>query len=289
MSNRIKSNIKYTMNSRRRSWNSFSTTLLVLGLMIIAMAIFLFFCQKEKTEYVPFIIMGLVGVALSVVGVLVYRWDRRSTCRLKKVDRKKDYRITLVYNGKAERDPDLKRMAEVIDDHYKTRGFYMLLCYPDMGDVSEVRGFFNHMTDKFETNAFVVSEKGPELWFGYTDPERNTDMLMCQAIINKEPMDFGFVAPKTIKMQLSEMKSAIDLLHEKYTITDSAIAIIKDGAFFNNKMAIGGRDDYIAILRDRVKKAPVNYYDSKGRKQVLLPENVEEFIKDHLMPKPVEV
>ncbi|MBR3058235.1 MAG: hypothetical protein IKG93_09765 [Clostridiales bacterium] len=280
--------MKNNVNSRG-SWTTFCACLIAIGSALAFFSVFLFFCQKgEEKAILPFVIMGIVAVLFFAAGILVYRMDRKQTRRFKKVDKKKDYRITLLYKGKAEKNPDIDRMRQVINECYETRGFYQLLCYPDMGDVSEIRGFFNHITDHFETNAYIVSKTGLELWFGYSNPSINTDMLMCSAIIEKKPMDFKNVVIKSERQQLSEMKSAIDLLYLKYTITDSAIAIIKDGVFYNNKLALGGKDDYIAIIRQKVKEKTITYYDAMGNKQEITPANSEEFIKEHFTPKPVE-
>ncbi|MDE6531328.1 MAG: hypothetical protein K2K96_11275 [Lachnospiraceae bacterium] len=144
--------------SKRRSWTTFGSILVTLGIFAIFMVVFL--GVEDNHVSMIGIIVGIVGLLIAFLGIRIIIWDKSFDAKMSRIDPNLDYHFFLSFRGMEQEVKDFSKIEEVLKAFDLGKEAWDLKIVPPMGTLSEWKGYYNDKEKTWVMEIAFVREEG---------------------------------------------------------------------------------------------------------------------------------
>lgn len=148
--------------SKRRSWTTFGTVLVTLGIFAIFMVVFLGI--EDSHVSMIGIIVGIVGLLIAFLGIRIIIWDKSYDAKMSRIDPNLDYHFFLTFRGMEQEVRDFSKIEEVLTAFDSGKEAWNLKIVPPMGTLSEWNGYYDDKDKAWVMEITFVREEGVQKW-----------------------------------------------------------------------------------------------------------------------------
>lgn len=155
----------------KRSWGSFGTAVVGLGIAIIFNVILVFTVNNYTsiTAMIIAITVGMAGLFVIFLGIKICSWDKGEEPEMLWIDPNLDYRFLLTFRGTEQEVKDFSEMEEVLTAYDLGREAWSLKIVPPMGTLFEWKGTYDDKSKTYVTEIAFVCEEGIQRWALHCD------------------------------------------------------------------------------------------------------------------------
>lgn len=144
--------------SKRRSWTTFGTVLVTLGIFAIFMVVFLGI--EDSHVSMIGIIVGIAGLLIAFLGIRIIIWDKSYDAKMSRIDPNLDYHFFLTFRGMEQEVRDFSKIEEVLTAFDLGKESWNLKIVPPMGTLSEWNGYYDDKDKVWVMEIAFVREEG---------------------------------------------------------------------------------------------------------------------------------
>ncbi|MDE6743823.1 MAG: hypothetical protein K2J95_08110 [Lachnospiraceae bacterium] len=148
--------------SKRRSWTTFGSILVTLGIFAIFMVVFL--GVEDNHVSMIGIIVGIVGLLIAFLGIRIISWDKSYDAKMSRIDPNLDYHFFLTFRGMEQEVKDFSKIEEVLTAFDSGKEAWNLKIVPPMGTLSEWKGYYDDKDKAWVMEIAFVREEGVQRW-----------------------------------------------------------------------------------------------------------------------------
>lgn len=145
-----------------RTWGAFGSRIGVVGYGLFCVMVYA--CILDKKISILPAIVGIVSLAIGILGTWIASWDKDLKARMQRIDRKLDYHFLLTFRGTEEEVKDFARMEEVLIAFDKYKEAWNLKIMPPMGTLSEWKGYYDYKEQTYVMEITFIRKEGIQRW-----------------------------------------------------------------------------------------------------------------------------